>query len=389
MSLTPVARRFVAIASIAAVAAACGHAAPPPAPPPTVRGDLASLMAPDSVERYSITIQPYREVDLAFKSGGIVDRIQVVKDASGHTRSVQAGDRVSAGSELGRVRTTDYDQRVAQAQAAVQEAQAQVTQLEALLHQAQQDDERATHLYQAKSLTKPDLDQAEARLHSTAAQVEAARATLKGAQAGLDQSTLALEDTRVRAPFAGWIGQRTIEIGALVSPSTPAFSVLDTHLVKATFAVPDTSLSRVRPGQTVYVWLDAMADRVTGTVSAVAPAGDPRTHVYSVDVTIDNPTETIRPGMVGAVVLSNIAPRAPRLVVPLSAIVRNPSNPSQMAVFRLDDRDGKTFAAAQPVTTGETLGNNIEITAGLTAGQRIVSLGAEQLHSGDEVRVLR
>src|SRR5262249_3261646 len=102
-----------------------------------------------------------------------------------------------------------------------------------------------------------------------------------------------------------------------------------------------------------------------------------------------NPSEAIRPGMVGAVVLSNEAPRAPRLVVPLSAIVRNPGNPSQMAVFRLDDRDGKTFALAQPVTTGETMGNSIEITAGLAAGQRIVSLGGEQLHSGDEVRVLR
>lgn len=388
MSLMPVARRLVVLTSVV-TAAACGRTAPPAAPPPTVRGDVASLLAPDSVERYSITIQPYREVDLAFKSGGIVDRILQVKDASGHTRNVQAGDRVDTGSELGRVRTTDYDQRVAQAQAAVQQTQAQVTQLEALLRQAQLDDDRATHLYQSKSLTKPEFDQAEARLHSTAAQVEAARATLKGAQANADQSMLALDDTRVRAPFAGWVGQRTIEIGALVSPNAPAFTVLDTRLVKATFAVPDTSLSRVQAGQTVYVWLDAMADRVTGTVTAIAPAADPRTHVYSVDVTIDNPRETIRPGMVGSVVLSNTVPRAPRLVVPLSAIVRNPGNPSQMAVFRLDDRDGKTFATAQPVTTGDTMGNNIEITAGLTAGQRIVSLGGEQLHSGDEVRVLR
>ena len=388
MTLTPVARYVAAAISIAS-AAACGRTAPQAAPPPTVRGDVASLVAPDAVERYSITIQPYREVELAFKSGGIVDQIEQVKDASGHTRSIQAGDRVEAGAELGRVRTADYDQRVAQAQAAVQQAQAQVMQVEVLLRQAQQDDDRAAHLYQTKSLTKPDFDQAEARLHATAAQAEAARATLKGAQANADQSTLALDDTRVRAPFAGWLGQRTVEVGALVGPSAPAFSVLDTHLVKATFAVPDTSLGRVRPGQTVFVWLDALADRVTGTVSAVAPAADPRTHVYSIDVTIDNPREAIRPGMVGAVVLSTAAPRAPRLVVPLSAIVRNPSNPSGMAVFRLDDRDGRTFASAQPVTTGETMGNKVEITAGLVAGQRIVSLGAESLHNGDEVRVLR
>ena len=180
-----------------------------------------------------------------------------------------------------------------------------------------------------------------------------------------------------------------MEVGGQVGNATPAFTLIDTHRVKAVFAVPDTSLAGVHAGDHVSVWLDALAGRTTGTVTSVAPGADPRTHVYAVEVTIDNPNEAIRPGMVGSVVLGAAAPAAPRLGVPLSAVVRDPSRPAGVAVFRLEDRDGKTIAVAQPVVTGDAVGNAIVIAAGLTAGERIVSLGGELLHDGDVVRVLR
>jgi multidrug efflux system membrane fusion protein len=382
-------RRVWAPALTLVALAACSHAPPPAASLQTVRGGVVSLMTPEVAERYSVTIQPLREVELAFKSPGIVDHLLDVTGADGRTRGVQAGDLVPADAELARVRPTDYDQHVTQADAQVREAQAQVAQAEALLRQAQQDDERATRLYQSASLTKPDLDQADARLHASAAQVDAARAGLAAAEAARSQAALARADTRIQAPFAGWVGARNVEVGGLVGSATPAFTLLDTHLVKATFAVPDTSLKAVHQGQHVTVQLDAMTDRVAGLVTAVAPSADPRTHVYAVEVTIDNAREAIRPGMVGSVVLTDQARPAPHLVVPLSAVVRDPSNPTGVAVFRLDDRDGKTYATAQSVTTGETMGNVVEIVSGLTAAQRIVILGGELLHSGDEVRVLR
>jgi RND family efflux transporter MFP subunit len=379
----------LALAAAGALLDGCGAPKPADALPPTVRADVVTQIAPDVAERYSVTIQPLREVDLTFKSPGIVDYIDQVTGADGRARNIQEGDRVAAGTELARVRATDYDQRVAQAQAQVAQAQAQVTDLDARLREAQADDDRATHLYQSASLTKPDFDQAEARLHSTTAQRDAARAGLTGAEAALDQATLAKSDASLRAPFAGWVGGRTVEVGGQVGNATPAFNVIDTHLVKAAFAVPDTSLDRVHAGDHVSVWLDAMAGRTTGTVTAVAPGADLRTHVYAVEVTIENPHESIRPGMVGSVVLGTAAPAAPRLVVPLSAVVRDPSRPAGVAVFRLEDRDGKTIAVAQPVVTGDAVGNAIVIATGLRAGERIVSLGGELLHDGDVVRVLR
>src|SRR5262249_32356897 len=156
---------------------------------------------------------------------------------------------------------------------------------------------------QTASLTKPELDQADARLRSTQAQVDAARATLATAKTAVDEAALAMADTVIRAPFAGWIAARNIEQGSLAASATLAFSLIDTHDVKAALAIPDISLKNLHPGDEVHIWLDAMNGQVTGKVLTVAPAADPRTHVYAVDVVIDNPKETLRPGMVGSLTI--------------------------------------------------------------------------------------
>jgi hypothetical protein len=74
--------------------------------------------------------------------------------------------------------------------------------------------------------------------------------------------------------------------------------------------------------------------------------------------------------------------------VPLSAVVRAPADPNGFAVFRLTERDGKSFASAQTIEIGQTFGNSIEVTRGLTAGQKIISLGGAQVRDGQQVKIL-
>ena len=353
-----------------------------------VRAATVDQVRPDTVERYSATIQSFRQVDLAFKSAGLVDRIHQVQGADGRPRDVQAGDQVAEGTELARVRAADYEQRVDQAQAQVRQSDAQLAQLEAVLHQAEQDEERTRNLFQSASATKPEFDQAVARLQSTRAQMDAARAAIASARTSLDQATLALSDTVVRAPFSGWVGARNVERGSLVGNATIGFSLVDTHLVKAVFAVPDTSLGSVQRGQRLTVTLDALPDPVSGSITAIAPQADPRTHVFSVEVTLANPGERLRPGMIGSLALGPSLAARLRLVVPLSAIVRAPGSATGFAVFRLDERETKMFAVAQRVSIGETFGNSIEVTSGVRTGERVVGLGGELLHDGEAVRVL-
>jgi multidrug efflux system membrane fusion protein len=353
-------------------------------------------------ERYSASIQPFAQVDLAFKSGGIVEQILQVRGADGRIRNVQAGDKVAKGAELGRVRPLDYQQRVDQAEAQRAAAEAQLAQAKAQLEQAragfnEADIEytRAKNLFQSASLVKPDYDQAKGKYDTNGASVAAAEAAVKAAQQGVanaqsavDQAKLSLSDTAVRAPFAGWVSARNVDRGSLVGNTTVGFSMLDTHLVKAVFSVPDTSLAAIRLGQKQSVRLDALERPIPGVITAISPQADPNSRVFAIEVTLDNSREDVRPGMIASLTLGNSRDGRTILAVPLSAVVAAPGNPNGFAVFRLTEHDGKSYASAQTIGIGQTFGNLIEVTRGLAAGERIIVLGGSQVRDGQQVRII-
>jgi RND family efflux transporter MFP subunit len=244
-------------------------------------------------------------------------------------------------------------------------------------------------------MVKPQYDQAKAQYDESAASVVAAEAAVKvaehgvaNARAALKEAKLSLSDTTLRAPFAGWISARNVDRGSVVSGSTVGFSIVDTHLVKAVFGVPDTTLSMIRLGQKQSVMLDVLQHPVPGVITSISPQADPQTRVFSIEVTMENSRENVRPGMIGSITLGGARDSKPRLAVPLSAVVRAPADPNGFAVFRLTERDGKPYASAQPIEIGQTLGNSIEVTRGLTAGQKIITLGGTQVRDGQQVSVL-
>jgi len=256
------------------------------------------------------------------------------------------------------------------------------------VRQAELDYTRASNLYQSASLTKPEYDRAKTHLDAANAQLAGARAAVETARNAIAQSRLTLSDTSVRAPFTGWVTARNVEKGSLVNSATIGFTLIDTHLVKALFAVPDTSLKSIHLAQRLTVALDALDHPSTGIVTAISPQADAKTHVFSVEVSIPNPANQIRPGMIGALTLGPVSAPAPHLIVPLSAVVRAPHNPDGFAIFRIEDRLGRTYVAAHTVTPGGTYGNSLEVLTGVTSGERIVALGGELLRDGQEVRLL-
>jgi len=383
-------RRAVSLAAMAAALATIACQKQPRALEPVlqaVRVGTVQEITPDAPERYTATIVPFSQVDLAFKSPGLIDSILQVRGADGRMRNVQAGDKVAKGAELAVVRQVDYRQRLQQAQEQLRQARAQLAAAEAAYRDAGLDFTRAEHLYNTASLTKPDYDQAKARNDSARAQVDAAHAVENAAQIAVSEADLALSDTTLRAPFDGWIVARNVDTGSLVGGATVGFSMMATSTVKAVFAVPDTSLRSVRTGQRLAVGLDALGRSVSGIVTAISPQADPRSRVFSVEISLDNPREEIRPGMIGSITLgTQTAPRR-RLVIPFSAVVRAPASQG-FAVFRTEERNGGTYAVARAITIGDTFGNSIEVLSGLAAGERVIVLGAELVHDGEQVRVL-
>jgi len=381
-----------------------------------VRAGVAEEIRPGPEERYSVSIEPFEKVDLAFKSGGIVERILQVRGADGRMRNVQAGDRVAANAELAKVRPLDYQHALeqaeaqhaqtqaqwAQAQAQRAQAQAELARARANFNTAQVEYVRASHLFQSTSIVKQQYDEAKGRYEADSAAVAAAEEGVKAAEDGVKaaengiakaaaavkEAKLSLRDTTLVAPFGGWITARNVDRGSLVDGKTIGFTIEDTHLVKAAFAIPDFRLSGIRRGQKQPVLLEPLQRTATGVVTSISPQADPQSRVFTVEVTLDNPREDIRPGMIGSLILGETRDSRARLVVPLAAVVRAPADPNRFAVFRLTERGGKSYASAQTIEIGETFGDSIEVTRGLSAGQKIVSLGGAQLHDGQQVSVI-
>ncbi len=382
--------------------AGCGAGKTPAAAIQTVGGGTVQTIQPDAPQRYSASIEPAASIDLAFKSAGIIERILQVRGADGRMRNVQAGDKVAKDDELAQVRVIDYQQRVeqaeaqrAQAEAQLAQARAQVAQARANFSEAEIEYTRAHNLFQSASLVKPQYDQAKGRYDAAAAAVAAAEAAVKAAEAGIatanasvSQAGLSLSDTSLRAPFSGWVSARNVDSGSLVGNATVGFSLLDTSLVKAVFAVPDTSLAEIHLGQKLAVALDAIQRSLAGVVTSISPRADPKGRVFAIEVTIENPREEVRPGMIGSLTIGNTHGVVARTVVPLGAVVRNPSDPGGFAVFRLEERGGKTYAVLQTIQIGQTFGNSIEVIQGLQSGQRIIAVGGTTVRDGQEVRVL-
>jgi RND family efflux transporter MFP subunit len=363
-----------------------------------VRLSPVEMYTPSQGQRYSASILPNRQVNLAFKVNGFVKSIHQVRGADGRTRSVDMGDVVRAGTVLAQVRSKDYELQVSQvkgqvdqAREAGQTASAQLAQAEAAAAKASQDYQRADALFKKTSLTKSDYDAAKANYDTTRAQVEAARSqvqasagTVDAAQAALGTAALALYDTSLTAPFTGIIVQRSIELGTLAGPSVAAFVLADTSPVKATFGVSDIVVAHLKNGSKLSIYTEAFPNRqFQGIVSAIAAVADSSTRSFQVEVTVPNGLALLRPGMIASLDAGQSPALPPVTVAPLNAVIRDGGDSSRFAVIVVDHG----VARQRPVLLGSTYGDHIAVR-GVEAGTRVVSSGATFVHDGDAVKVI-
>jgi len=313
-------------------------------------------------------------VSLAFKSGGYVDRIIERKGADGRTRILQVGDRVWQGETLARVRQSEYSDKV-------NSAKAQMDQAQANYDKAKLDFDRATNLYKTDSYTKAQYDAAKAAFDAGAAVVDNAKAAWQQAQT-------ALTDCSIQSPLNGWVLSRNIEIGALVGTGSPAFVLADTHLVKAVFGVPDTRVSSVKLGAPQTITTTSLPGEFHGRITSVSPSADPKSRVFSVEVTIPNSDDRLKPGMIATLTLGTANLEQSTTVVPLSAVMRSTKQADGFAVFVVTDQAGKSIARERTVEIGDTQGNLISVTKGLKPGESVVVTGGTLIKDGDEIKVI-
>jgi RND family efflux transporter MFP subunit len=371
-------RITIAILLFTFVMAGCSSHKPMQQPPQGVQAQAIQTQASVSVGgiRFSAVVMPDSEVPLSFRIPGYVIALKQVRGQDGKMRNIDEGDRVSRGTVLVRIRSSEYEDKVGQ-------ASSQAAAAEAVALKAKLDFERATHLYDTQSLTKPDFDAARA-------QYDASQEQLKSARALTSEAEVALRDTSLIAPFDGDIVKKTVEMGAFVGPGLPAFALAKTDTVKIVIGVPDTVLHSVRLGQAVEVGIDAFPTRTFhARISRMSSAADAVTRNFDVEVAIPNHDHRLKMGMIGSLQLANSdgASRASALLVPLSAVVQ--AKDGQYGVFVVSDSSAGEVARLHGVEIGTVNGAEISVVNGLQAGDRIITTGANLLKDGQRVEVLQ
>jgi RND family efflux transporter MFP subunit len=344
----------------------------PAKPPIAVR--LADVTLYQSAEglRYSASLIPYAQVDLAFRTAGYVTEVKQIKSADGRTRDIGTGDYVTRGTVLAQIRPQDLKNQVDESGAQVDAAIAQHT-------QAEQDFNRAKALYATQSLTKPDYDQAQARFDASLASVNQAKAALRQAQ-------LSLGDSDLKVPFSGYLLARNIDVGTLATPSAAAFTIADVSAVKATFGVPEDAINLVHFGQSLTLQVQNDAAQYSGRVTSISPNADARSRVFTIEVTLPNRQNTLKPGMIASVELGGKR-QASQPSVPLSAIVPYPGESGQFAVVIAEQESGQWKAHLHRVTVGATHGSSVSVT-GVKTGEKVAAIGAQLLKEGDSLSVI-
>jgi len=419
---------LVAVVSAAVLKPRTRPAAQPPAP---VKVAAVEMNSTGRGARYSATIMPRTEVELAFKVGGYVDAIQQVRGADGRTRDLQEGDRITAGAVLARVRQSDYQVKVKAAVSQANEAKsgvnaskaqyqeslsgvasskAQLAEAEAAYEKAKLDFDRAQNLFASQSMTKANYDVAKAQLDETAARAAAARSQVRmiqaradvaksqidviearssGAQAAVQEATIPLQDTALRSPLNGVVLKKSIEKGTLVSPGALGFVVADTSSIKAVFGVSDVAMPEMKLGLTLSIESETIpGTEFRGQITSVFPAADSKSRAFNVEVTIPNPDNLLRPNMIVSLRVgqNQAAPALP--VVPFNAVIKSKDYPNGYAVLVVTEKDGQQIARVRDVKLGESYGNTVAVTEGVRPGDRVITTGSTLVTDGEQVKVI-
>jgi multidrug efflux system membrane fusion protein len=428
-------RTFKAIAvsaafSLLAVLGAC-RSKQVEKPPVPVKVAAVELNSTSGGERYSATIIPHTEVELAFKVGGYIDAIQQVRGADGKMRDLQEGDRIAAGAVLARVRQSDYQVKVKEAESQANEARfgvdaskaqyqealsavasskAQLAEAEAAYEKAKLDFDRAQNLFASQSLTKANYDAAKAQFDVATAKVAAARSQVRlleakadsaksqieviearssGAQAGVQEATIPLQDTTLKSPLNGVVLQKLVEKGTLISPGKTGFVVADTSSVKAVFGVPDVAVPEMKLGSTLSVESETLpGTEIRGQITAVFPAADPKSRAFNVEVTIPNPSDLLRAGMIVSLKIGSKQAAPAQPVVPLNAVMKAKNNPNGYAVFVVAEQGGRQIAQLRDVKLGDSYGNTVAVIDGVQQGDRVITTGGALVTDGEQIKVI-
>jgi len=409
-------RAVLTVLALFAVVAGCSHAEPPQEVIRPVKTMLVTAGGEPSVRTFPGRVEASKNVELAFQVSGVLVKLPV-----------RAGQTVAGGDVIAELRQDEFKARLTSLQGQLDQARAalralqsgerpeQILRLEAQVRAAEAKLANARTAYQrdAELVKKGAISRAEFELSETNYQVaqeelkaarqslekgrfgreedvEAREAEVRGLEGRVVEANIQLEDTVLKAPYAGEIAERFVEQGQNVRANEPIVKFQNVEEIEVVVDVPERVMTAdLRTADIVELVAEfsgAPGVLFPVRIEEIAQRADPVTQTFPVRVAMQSPPGiALLPGMTATVTVAyrRASILGERIRVPISAVTKDPQ---QGEVAWVIQADGKVSRRA--VKLGEASGDRVEITEGLAPGDRIAIAGAAMLREGMQVRDL-
>jgi len=317
---------------------------------------------PESVSSVVVCQEKWQTTITAIGSVTAVEGVNVTTELAGLIREIdfESGTLVSNNAVLVRLDTSSE--------------QAQLRASQAQLELARINLERERKLRSENMVSQSDLDTSEA--------------TVKQYQANADSIQTTIDKKTIRAPFAGRLGIRLINLGQYLDVGKPIVSLQSLTPIYANFSLPQQELANLSTGMRVRLYTDAFPNRVfEGELSAINPDLDQSTRSVALQATFKNPEQLLRPGMFARMEVV-LPEEKEELIIPATSIVSAPYGDSVYVIEPNSEGQNAKPALSvrqQFIRTGRARGDFVAIESGLKAGDKIVSSGVFKLRPGMSV----
>ena len=345
-------KHLILIAASLVVCACKQTNAPKEKAPIRVKTEVVAAGPVQGQRTYVGVVEEAEATAVSFTSMGTVRRVYVSE-----------GQRVGRGQLIAEIDDT-------QARNVLASSQAAVTQAEDAL-------QRYSLLHERGSMTESQWVEVQSKVTQARSQLALAKKNLA--------------DCRLTAPVGGIIGRRNVSAGETAMPSQAVVTILNVGSVKVKFSVPEAEMQDITAHTPALVTVDAIGRSFVGGRVEKGVQADALTHTYDIRVSINNHNRALLPGMVASVTLGSptsasmpssaaVASSPTIVTVPLRAVQRRADG--SLFVWTID-KSSKSHRTA--VEIGSSIGNDIEILKGLSAGDRFVVEGYQKISEGSKV----
>jgi RND family efflux transporter MFP subunit len=394
--------RLVPFATLVLVSAACLSSACSSADGKTT--DIAPAeRAPIAVAAAPAVEQPITRFIRATGTLLAEEQADVAAEVSGRVTEtpVERGTPVSQGAMLVRLASTETEAQAHEAEANAAQIEArlgltagsefnvdavpEVQNAKAAYDLAKSEFERIRSLLDQRVVSQSEFDQRRTQMEAARQQHEAAKngaaqqyQALLSARARVALAQKAVADTVVRAPFTGTVAERTVSVGDYVTKGTKVAVVVRVNPLRVQLTIPEQYISVVTKGMPVSFAVDAYPDReFSGTVRYISPTLEASQRALTIEAVVPNPDMLLKPGLFATARLAEAA-RTPAVLVPASA-VQTSAGTSRVYVVDGDHVEERI------VTIGQRVAEQLEVSNGLSAGERVATQNVAQLADGTKV----